>query len=59
MKTKDWSKIPNFPAPPSSGKGETKWVVPETFFDQLPEVMKERAAAARRGGALPVDRQRA
>ena len=41
MKTVDWSKIPNFPAPPSSGKGETKWVVPETFFDQLPEVMKE------------------
>ncbi|NEV02491.1 DUF1254 domain-containing protein [Bradyrhizobium uaiense] len=41
MKTKDWSKIPNFPVPNTSEKGETKWVVPEAFFDQLPEVMKE------------------
>jgi len=39
MKTKDWSKLPNFPAPPSTG-GETKWVVPEKFYDQLPAVMK-------------------
>ena len=39
MKTKDWSKLPNFPAPPSTG-GETKWVVPEKFYDQLPGVMK-------------------
>jgi len=38
MKTKDWSKLPHFPAPPS--KGETKWVNPETFFDELPTVMK-------------------
>jgi hypothetical protein len=40
MKIKDWSKLPHFPAP-STGKGETKWVNPETFFDELPEVMKE------------------
>jgi len=39
MKTKDWSKLPNFPAPTSTG-GETKWVVPEKFYDQLPGVMK-------------------
>ena len=38
MKTKNWSKLPHFPAPES--KGETKWVNPETFFDQLPAVMK-------------------
>ena len=38
MKIKDWSKLPHFPAPPS--RGETKWVNPETFFDQLPAVMK-------------------
>ena len=38
MKTKDWSKLPHFPAPES--KGETGWVEPETFFDQLPAVMK-------------------
>src|SRR5689334_14184870 len=29
MKTKDWSKIPHFPVPSTSEKGETKWVVPE------------------------------
>jgi hypothetical protein len=40
MKTKDWSKLPHFPAPESGGKGETKWVNPETFFDELPAVMK-------------------
>jgi hypothetical protein len=41
MKTKDWSKLPDFPAPKSSGKGETQWVNPETFFDELPDVMKQ------------------
>jgi hypothetical protein len=41
MKTTDWSKLPHFPAPTSSGKSETKWVNPETFFDELPAVMKE------------------
>jgi len=40
MKTKDWTKSPVFPAPPS-GAGETKWVVPEKFFDQLPTILKE------------------
>jgi hypothetical protein len=40
MKIKDWSKLPHFPAPKSSGKGETKWVNPDTFFDELPAVMK-------------------
>ena len=39
MKTTDWSKLPHFPAPPS--KGETQWVNPDTFFDQLPAVMKQ------------------
>jgi hypothetical protein len=36
MKTKDWSKLPHFPAP--KAKGETKWVNPETYFDELPAV---------------------
>jgi len=40
MKTKDWSKLPHFPAPPAKGKGEASWVNPETFFDELPAVMK-------------------
>jgi hypothetical protein len=39
IKTKDWSKLPHFPAEKS--KGETKWVNPETFFDELPAVMKQ------------------
>jgi hypothetical protein len=39
MKTKDWSMLPHFPTEKS--KGETKWVNPETFFDELPAVMKQ------------------
>jgi len=34
MKTKDWKNTP------STG-GETKWVVPEKFFDELPIVLKQ------------------
>src|ERR1019366_5044457 len=42
MKTMDWSKLPQPPAPEENGaKGETKWVVPGKFYDQLPGVMKE------------------
>lgn len=37
MKVKDWSSTPSFPTP--KVEGENKWVVPETFFDQLPMVM--------------------
>ena len=40
-KTTDLSKLPHFPAPKSSGKGETQWVNPATFFDELSDVMKE------------------
>ena len=39
MKTTDWSKSPSFPAPAGPG-GETKWVQPDKFFDQLTAVMK-------------------
>jgi hypothetical protein len=39
MKRKDWSEAPAIPGPASSGGGETQWVVPERFFDQLPEVL--------------------
>jgi hypothetical protein len=39
MKTKDWSNLPEFPAEKS--KGEHQWVNPETFFDELPAVMKQ------------------
>jgi hypothetical protein len=41
LKTTDWSKLPHFPAPTSTGKGETKWVNPDTFFEELPAVMKQ------------------
>jgi hypothetical protein len=36
MKTIEWSRAPTFPGPESdSSSGETKWVVPEKFFDEL------------------------
>src|SRR5262249_44742531 len=35
MKTIEWSKAPIIPGPKSDGGGETKWVVPEKFFDEL------------------------
>jgi hypothetical protein len=38
MKTIEWSKAPNIPGPQSSGE-ETKWVVPEKFFDQFGEAL--------------------
>lgn len=39
MKTIEWAKVPDIPGPKSSGE-ETKWVVPEKFFDQFPEVLE-------------------
>jgi hypothetical protein len=39
MKIRDWRSLPSWPTPPGV-VGETKWVVPEKFFDQLPGVMK-------------------
>lgn len=44
MKTKDYSKSPHFPIPPepaNAPKGESKWVNPATYYDELPVVMKE------------------
>jgi hypothetical protein len=41
MKAIEWAKIPDIPAPQSDGDsgGETKWVIPEEFFDQFGEVL--------------------
>src|SRR5271155_100251 len=39
MKTMDWKSTPNFPAPAATA-GETKWVDPEKFFDELPVILK-------------------
>ncbi len=41
MKIRDWSKAPSFPAPAGGGSGETKWVFPERFFDQLADVLRD------------------
>src|SRR5262245_56318186 len=38
IKTIEWSNVPNIPGPKSDG-GETKWVVPEKFFDQFGEAL--------------------
>jgi len=41
MKIKDWSKLPQLPAPwPAGQRKELPQVHPETFFDELPAVMK-------------------
>jgi hypothetical protein len=39
MKTTDWSKLPHIPVP-AGVSGETKWVLPEAYYDELPVVMK-------------------
>lgn len=39
-KQRDWSQLTKLPGQ-ASGDAETKWVVPEKFFDQLPVVMKD------------------
>lgn len=39
MKIIDWKKLPTVPNP-NTGTAEKKWVVPEKFFDALPEVLK-------------------
>jgi hypothetical protein len=41
MKTIEWAKLPPIPAPQadSASDGETKWVIPEKFFDQFGEVL--------------------
>ena len=41
MKSIDWSGLPHLPAQAPTGGGETKWVLPETFFDVLPAVLAD------------------
>lgn len=38
-KTTDWASLPIIPGPAQSGDGETKWVVPEQFFDEFGTVL--------------------
>src|SRR5262249_34300780 len=39
MKTIDWKTAKDIPPPEEGGGGETRWVVPDKFFDQFPEVL--------------------
>ena len=41
MKSIDWGSLPHLPAKAPTGRGETKWVFPETFFDVLPAVLAD------------------
>src|SRR5678810_1231092 len=52
MKTMAWSKLDRYPAPKSSGAGETKWVNPATFFGELPAVVKSVPPATGRGSLV-------
>ncbi|WP_426128290.1 DUF1254 domain-containing protein [Pararhizobium sp. PWRC1-1] len=39
---RDWRSLPTLGSPTAEGDAsETKWVFPETFFQQLPQVMKD------------------
>nr|WP_231870536.1 DUF1254 domain-containing protein [Planctomyces sp. SH-PL14] len=40
MKTIDWKSAPVIAGPKSEGGRATKWVIPEKFFDQFPEVLE-------------------
>src|SRR5262245_57528338 len=40
MQTREWAQLPKFPAA-NQGEEETRWVVPEKFFDVLPQVLEE------------------
>lgn len=45
MKRRDWAALPAFPKPANTGTtGETNWVLPGKFFDELPVVMADAPA---------------
>jgi hypothetical protein len=41
MKRHDWRTLRKFPQPSRASDGESRWVRPATFFDQLPTVLAE------------------
>jgi len=41
VKPMDWSKLPHFPG--AKSEGETKWMIPEKFFDQFEAVLEQVA----------------
>src|SRR5262249_28214594 len=40
LKTMEWTTAPTIPGRQPAGGGETKWVVPEKFFDDFGEVLE-------------------
>lgn len=44
MKRRDWLGLPTVKSPSGGGDGETKWVFPDTFFDELPTVLADATA---------------
>ncbi|WP_234683309.1 DUF1254 domain-containing protein [Bradyrhizobium monzae] len=41
MQTADWKGLPTIENPNAGSSGETQWVIPDKFFEQLPVVMNE------------------
>ncbi len=41
VQSREWAKLPKFPNQTSSGGGETRWVIPDKFWDTLPLVLKD------------------
>jgi hypothetical protein len=39
MKTIEWASVPDIENPDGGGDAETRWVVPERFFEQFPEIL--------------------
>jgi hypothetical protein len=39
MKTIEWASAEDIPTPAEGGGGEIRWVVPEKYFDQFPEIL--------------------
>lgn len=39
MQSYDWASVPDFPVPGEAGTAEIRWVDPDKYFDQLPEVL--------------------
>ena len=57
VQTKDWTTVPTFPAPGEMGSDEVHWVNPETFFDQLPEVLATVSGCRVRRRSMPRSRR--
>lgn len=51
MKRRDWRLLPTFPKRAAAdGKGEVRWVHPETIFDELPAVLRDAPPLAGEAG---------